>query len=106
MAPPTNLQFSSGDTVVCVPADRSLSSHTAIAEILASNTSGSRHLKISTLCKISTYFKTYNVLGNVSLLDLTSGKGSSISISFKVKKTLDFILDKVFLPFKINEETQ
>lgn len=94
-------------TLACVLTDKSLSIYTAISEILASNRSDSRYLKISTLGKISTYFNIYNVLGNVSSLDLTSGKGSRcLYNSLKVKKALDFILYTVFLPFERKEETQ
>lgn len=55
---------------MCVLADRTLGILTAIAEILAPNRSDSRILKISTLSKITTYFKIYSVLGNVRWLDL------------------------------------
>lgn len=56
-------------------ADRPPGRLAATAEILASNRSVSRHLEISILSKIPTYFKIYSVLGNVSWLDLKSGRG-------------------------------
>lgn len=89
-----------------VLADRPLGILTAIPEIFASNRSDSRHLKI-TLSKIPTYFKSYSVLGNVSGLDLRSGKGSGhLYNSLKVRNAFNFVLDIVFLPFERNEETQ
>lgn len=80
---------------------------TPTAEILAFNRSVSRHLEISTLSKIPTYFKIYSVLGNVSWLDLKSGKGSRhLYNSLKVRDSFNFVLDRVFLPFERNEGTQ
>lgn len=88
-------------------ADRPPGILTATAEIPASNRSVSRHLKRATPSKIPTYFKIYSVLGNVSWLDLTSGKGSRhLSNSLKVRNSFNFVLDRVFLPFERNEGTQ